>query len=166
MSQPSGGGVNERIFNALVPGRDLGASAWVTVTQAMIDGFGTATLDHDPMHIDPGWAAKGPFAGTIAFGFLTMSLITRLLHDTLGTDSSRYDPAQGYYLNYGFDRVRLISPVPSGSRLRGHFRVLESREDAEERTIVKLAVEIELEGAPRPALAAEWLTVWVPPGRE
>lgn len=155
--------VNERVFKDFAPGRELGVSNWVAVTQAMVDGFGEATLDHDPMHVDPAWAAKGPFGHTIAFGFLTMSLLTHLMHQALGTDSSRYDPAQGYYLNYGFDRVRLISPVPVGSRIRGKFRVEEVRADAGARTIVKFAVEVEVEGAERPAMVALWLSVWVPP---
>jgi acyl dehydratase len=155
--------VNERVFKDFAPGRDLGASDWVTVTQSMIDGFGEATLDHDPMHVDPVWAANGPFGHTIAFGFLTMSLLTHLMHKALGTDSSRYDPAQGYYLNYGFDRLRLISPVPVGSRIRGKFRVEDVRADAGERSIVRFAVEVEVEGAERPAMVALWLSVWVPP---
>jgi acyl dehydratase len=160
-----GNAVRDRVFEQFRVGQDLGTSGWVTVTQEMIDAFGAATLDRDPMHVDPEWAAAGPFCGTIAFGFLTMSLLTRLLHEALGTDSTRYDPTQGYYLNYGFDRVRLITPVPSGSRVRGSFRVVDVRADAENRTIVKFAVEVAVEGATRPALAAEWLSVWVPPQR-
>jgi acyl dehydratase len=155
--------LNARSFQEFVPGRDLGASDWVVVTQSMIDAFGTATLDRDPMHVDPVWAANGPFGHTIAFGFLTMSLLTHLLHQALGTDSSRYDPADGYYLNYGFDRLRLISPVPVGSRIRGTFKVAGVRADAEGRTIVTFLAEIQVEGATRPALSAEWLSVWVPP---
>lgn len=152
-----------RAFQEFIPGRHLGSSDWMVVTQAMIDAFGTATLDQDPMHVDPDWAAKGPFGRTIAFGFLTMSLLTHLLHQALGTDSSRYDPADGYYLNYGFDRLRLISPVPVGARVRGTFKVASVRADADARTIVTFLAEIHVEGATRPALSAEWLSVWVPP---
>lgn len=152
------------VLQKYAPGDDVGTSDWVKVTQEMIDTFGTATLDRDPMHNDPVWAAQGPFGRTISFGFLTMSLLTYLLHRTLGTEGSGYDPAHGYYLNYGFDRLRLISPVPSESRIRGRFRVADVRPDAGARTIVKFEAVIEVEGAQRPALAAEWLTVWVPPG--
>ena len=148
---------------AFVAGRDLGSSSWVTVTQLMISEFGEATRDPDPMHVDPEWAANGPFNGTIAFGFLTMSLLTHLLHDVLGTDPRRHDPAHGYYLNYGFDRLRLVSPVRVGSRIRGTFRVAEVKPDAKERSIVKFAATVEIAGSDRPALVAEWLTVWVPP---
>lgn len=160
-----GKAVREHVFEQFKAGQEIGESDWVTVTQQMIDAFGEATLDRDPMHVDPDWAVAGPFGQTIAFGFLTMSLLTRLLHDALGTDSTRYDPTQGYYLNYGFDRLRLISPVLSGSRVRARFRVADVRDDAGSRKIVKFAVEVTAEGAPRPALAAEWLTAWVPPER-
>ena len=152
-------GLSDRI----VPGQDLGHSEWLVVTQAMIDGFGDATRDHDPMHVDPAWAARGPFKGTIAFGFLTISLLTHFMHNVLGTDPRRHDPTKGYYLNYGFDRVRLISPVPVGSRIRGAFRVLEIRPDAKNRSIMKFAATVEIDGGERPALSAEWLSVWVPP---
>jgi acyl dehydratase len=159
MSRPA----NERTFHGFEPGQELGTSEWLTVTQEMIDRFGQATLDEDPMHVDPKWAAKGPFGHTIAFGFLTMSLLTCLVHKVLGTDSSRYDPALGYYLNYGFDRVRLVAPVPVNSRIRGTFKVLEVRPDAQGRSIVKYGVEVHVEGSDRIALAAEWLSCWVPP---
>jgi len=152
-------------FARFHPGAQLGSSGWVTVSQEMIDGFGAATLDRDPMHVDPAWAAHGPFGTTVAFGFLTMSLLTRLfVHDVLGADSSRYDAHDGFYLNYGFDRLRLIAPVPSGSRIRGHFEVLDVRPDAGERTIVKFGVRVECDRAERPVLVAEWLACWVPPG--
>lgn len=147
----------------LAPGEQLGPSRWVTITQEMISSFGAATLDMDPMHVDPAWAARGPFGQTIAFGFLSMSLLTNLLHQAMGTSSERYDPALGYYLNYGMDRVRLIAPVPVGSRVRGVFKVAEVRPDAHERRIVKIIATIEREGEERPAVYAEWLTCWVPP---
>lgn len=152
-----------RTAQSFEPGRDLGASQWVTVTQAMISDFGDVTLDRDPMHISPEWAAAGPFGATIAFGFLTLSLLTYLLHDALGTDSSHYDPAQGYFLNYGFNRVRLITPVPVGARIRGVFRVLEVRDDVKGRRITTFDAAIEIEGGTRPALVAEWLTMAMPP---
>ena len=147
------------------PGRDLGSSEWFTVTQEMISAFGEVTRDHDPMHVDPEWAARGPFKGTIAFGFLTISLLTHLMHNVMGTDPRRHDPAHGYFLNYGFDRLRLVSPVPAGSRIRGVFRVADLRVDAKERSVVTFSATVEIEGRERPALSAEWLTVWVPPAQ-
>ena len=155
----------QRTLALFKPGQHLGPSEWLTVTQEMITGFGDATRDQDPMHMDPAWGAAGPFGSTIAFGFLTLSLLTHLMHNAMGTSSDRYDPSHGYYLNYGLDRVRLVTPVPVGSNIRGRFTVLEIRADAKERQIVKFAASIELEGNERPALVAEWLTVWVPPAR-
>ena len=153
----------QRVFTAAQPGEVLGTSPWVVVTQDMITKFGEATLDHDPMHVDAEWAARGPFGTTVSFGFLTMSLLTHMLHQTLGSDSSQYDPKQGYYLNYGFDRLRLVSPVPVGSRVRGNFVMADMRPDAHHRSIARFDVKLEIEGQERPALVGQWLTVWVPP---
>lgn len=153
----------QRNLDRLVADHDLGASAWLTVTQSMIDGFGAVTMDQDPMHVNPAWAATGPFGSTIAFGFLTISLLTHLMHNVMGTDAAGYDASDGYYLNYGFDRLRLVSPVPVGSRIRGHFRVLDVRPDPKGHSVVKTAVSVEIEGQERPALVAEWLSAWVPP---
>jgi len=158
--------ISARTFQEFRKGKDIGTSDWLVVTQEMIDAFGGATLDHDPMHIDPEWAARGPFGKTIAFGFLTVSLLTYLMHQAMGTDSSRYDPTQGYYMNYGFDHLRLVSPVPSGARIRARIRVKDVRPDSGSRTIVKFDVTIELEGSERPAMVAEWLAVWVPPQQQ
>jgi acyl dehydratase len=152
-------------FARFRPGMDLGASSWITVSQEMITRFGDVTLDADPMHVDPEWAANGPFGEAVAFGFLTISLLTRMMiHDVLGADSSRPDAADGYYLNYGFDRLRLIEPVPAGSRIRAHFTVKGVRPDDGDRTIVTFGVEVECDRAKRPVLVADWLSCWVPPG--
>jgi acyl dehydratase len=148
-----------------VPGQDIGVSSWLTIDQALISKFGDATLDADPMHVDPTWAKdKGPFGHTVAFGFLTMSLLTNLLHDASQTTWSVEPSDEGYYLNYGFDRMRLIAPVPVGARIRGHFKTIDRSVDEKDRHLVKIWVEIEIEGHDRPALVAEWLTIWVPPG--
>lgn len=153
------------IFRRFQPGVDLGSSEWIQVTQAMVDKFGDATLDDDPMHVDPEWSRlNSPFGQTVAFGFLTMSLLTHMmLHQLLKTDSSRDGAADGVYLNYGFDRLRLVSPVPVGSRVRAHFGVLDVRPDAKGRSIVKFSVKMECDQSDRPVLVAEWLSCWVPP---
>lgn len=145
-------------------GAEIGVSDWVTVTQDMIDRFGEATLDPDPMHIDPVWAREnGPFGKTIAFGFLTVSLLTRLFHAASDTDSAREPAKEGYYLNYGFDRLRLVSRVPVGARVRGRFGVASRDKDAKGRWRMAMDCTIEIEGDERPALVARWLSVWVPP---
>jgi acyl dehydratase len=155
---------NAKTAYDFVPGQDIGVSGWVTIDQALLDKFSEATLDPDPMHVDPTWAAtKGPFGHTVSFGFLTMSLLTHLMHDAVQTGWAVEPGTQGYYLNYGFDRLRLITPVPVGSRIRGKFRTLSRLIDEKARHVVKVAAEVEIEGVAKPALAAEWLTIWVPP---
>jgi len=152
-------------MESLQPGEIVGTSQWVTVDQAMINGFGTVTLDPDPMHIDPVWAKENcPFGGSIAFGFLTVSLLTHLLHDALGSNPDRDPHQNGFYLNYGFDRLRLVSPVRAGARVRGVFRLAARLADERGRLVSKFDSTIEIEGEERPALIAIWLTVWVPPG--
>lgn len=144
------------------PGEDIGISRWVHIDQDMISGFGDITLDPDPMHVDPDFAAKnGPYGGTIAFGFLTMSLLTHLLHSAIGDADGKDRFAEGHFLNYGFDRMRLVSPVRVGSSVRGRFRTLDVRTDEKNRVLVKFGCEIEIEGEDRPALVGEWLAIWI-----
>ncbi len=154
----------EDTLTQLQPGAEIGVSPWITVTQSMITEFGSVTLDPDPMHVDPEWAQRnGLFGGTIAFGFLTISLLTNMLHAALGTNSGRDPKESGYYLNYGFDRLRLVSPVRTGKRIRGRFVLLDRKRDERNRVISTFECTIEIEGEERPALYAQWLTVWVPP---
>ncbi len=151
-------------FLSAEPGTLIGVSDWINVTQSMIDRFADATLDDDPMHIDPEWArAETPFGGTIAFGFLTMSLLTHMLHSAQPRDRRSHVATAGYYLNYGFNRLRLISPVPTGSAVRGRFELIDRRTDERGRVQVTIGVTVEIENSEKPALAAEWLSVWVPP---
>ena len=143
---------------------EVGVSEWIVVDQAMIDAFAAATRDPDPMHINPQWAAaNGPYGGTIAFGFLTISLLTHLLHSATGTAPSDDAASQGHYLNYGFDRLRLVAPVPTGSRIRGRFVKQRQEQDEKGRWLTTFGCTIEIEGVERPALVADWLSIWVPP---
>jgi acyl dehydratase len=151
-------------FDPLATGTETYVSNWVQITQEMIDRFAAITYDPDPMHIDPVWAREnGPFGGTIAFGFLTIALLTHLLHDAFGTDPGKSTRHQGYYLNYGFNRLRLVAPVPAGARVRGSFRQTDRQLDERGRWLTTFDCIIEIEGSDRPALAADWLSVWVPP---
>ena len=97
-------------------GQDIGTSRWFTVDQAMIDGFADVTHDHQFIHVDPAAAAQTPFGGTIAHGFLTLSLLSAMVYDAV-------PPIEGVTMgvNYGFDRVRFVSPVKVDARVRGHF---------------------------------------------
>ncbi len=160
MSKPS----LDRMSQGFTPESRNSVSDWILVTQEMIDAFGAATLDPDPMHVDPRWAAtNGPFGGTIAFGFLTIALLTRMFHAATGQGWETDPAVDGYNLNYGFDRLRLVTPIPAGTRVRGHFVTAEVRQDDKGRRITATDCEIEIEGAARPALVARWLTAWVPP---
>ncbi len=139
-------------------GDKLGVSPWITVEQSDIDDFARVTRDMDPMHIDPEWCAtSGPFPTTIAFGFLTMSFITHMSH------AARPWPGGVYALNYGFDRLRFIAPVPVGSRIRGHFTLsaAEGRPDGSVKTVTDVTIQIE--GQEKPALTGQWLGVFYPP---
>ncbi|MGO4205207.1 MaoC family dehydratase [Rhodococcus sp. TAF43] len=98
-------------------GTDLGASDWVTVSQNRIDTFADCTEDRQWIHIDPVRAADGPFGGPIAHGYLTLSLLSRFFDDLIRVENVTAA------VNYGLDRVRFPSPVPGGSRVRGHARV-------------------------------------------
>ena len=144
-------------------GSELGVSDWVTITQDMIRAFGAATLDHDPMHDDPVWAKEqGPFGTTIAYGFQTVGLLTHLMRNALGEGYTMEPSKEGYPLNYGFDRLRLVAPVPVNSRIRGRFTLADRSVDEKGRIVQRVSAIVEIEGHDRPALAAEWLSVWVP----
>ncbi len=98
-------------------GREAGASSWITLDQAVIDRFADLTGDRQFIHVDPGRAAaETPFGGTIAHGFLTLSLLSRMGAEALPPLAGR---VRG--INYGFDRVRFLAPVPAGGRVRGRF---------------------------------------------
>ena len=134
-------------------GQERVVSDWIDVPQDMIDDFARITNDHQFIHVNPERAKiETPFGGTIAHGFLTLSHLTQMVESTLsrveGTSRS---------VNYGFDRIRFISPVPSGSRIRGHFEL----ESVEEKTPGVLTlyhdVTVEVEGQYKPALAARWI---------
>ena len=135
-------------------GREIGVSDWIVVDQAKIDAFADVTGDHQFIHVDPVAAAATPFGTTIAHGFLTLSLLSALAYDAMpGIEGARMG------VNYGFDKVRFMAPVKSGSRIRGRFTLtgVEQRKDGGFQSTVAVAVEVD--GETKPALAAEWLTL-------
>ncbi len=133
-------------------GRETGVGPWFTVSQDLISQFGELTGDTQWIHTDPVRAqAESPFATTVAHGFLTLSLISRLVREAVDL--------QGDFrlsVNYGFNRVRFPAPVPVGSRIRARVDLNALHEAADHVEIV-WGVTIEIESAPRPALVAEWL---------
>lgn len=141
-------------------GKKIGVSGWMPIDQDRITDFGRITDDMDPMHVDPEWSAEfSPYRQTVAFGFLTMSLITRLYRDASASMLNQEEGRKIYGLNYGFDHVRLTAPIPVNSRIRGHFTVMAVTDRSPNEVVVKLGVEIEVEGADRMALIAEWLVL-------
>jgi acyl dehydratase len=134
-------------------GETIGTSDWVTVDQAMIDRFAEATGDHQFIHVDPERARLTPFGGTIAHGFLTLSLLS-MLFERSGA------PAPGGIrmgVNYGTNKVRFLAPVRSGSRIRGHFKLLGLEEKRPGQYQETIEATIEIEGQDKPALIAEWI---------
>ena len=133
-------------------------SDWITITQDDIDLFARVTRDNDPMHVDPVWSVeKGPFPTTVAFGFLTLSLITYMSHEAgLWTDPD------AYALNYGFDRLRFVAPVPVNARVRGRFEPGQNEQRSDGSLLTRTTVTVEIEGSERPALVADWLGIAYP----
>jgi acyl dehydratase len=134
---------------------DLGTSAWHRIEQAQIDGFADATGDHQWIHVDPERAAAGPFGTTIAHGFLTLSLLPQLAGEVLTVEGARLR------INYGVERIRFTAPVPSGSEVRLHGRLLgaERRGDG---ILYRVGVQIEIRGAEKPACVGEVLSLVYP----
>jgi len=133
------------------------ASEWLLVDQAMIDQFADTTRDWMFLHVDPQKAAQTEFGGTIAHGFLLLSLLAPLRAETTRPRL----PGLRIGLNYGFERVRFISPVRSGSRIRGIFTVAKMVEEAPGKLREEMDVVLEIEGQDRPAIAARWLTMYL-----
>lgn len=135
-------------------GHEVGVSKWFEVDQARIDAFAKITEDEQFIHVDPEAAKATPFGGTIAHGFLTLSLLSALAIEAMPVPEGA---AMG--VNYGFDKVRFLSPVPAGGRIRGRFRLLEATERKPGEWLIRFECTVELEGAEKPAIIAEWLNL-------
>lgn len=135
-------------------GQEVGVSKWFDIPQSAIDAFADLTYDHQFIHIDVEKAKATPFGGTIAHGFLTVSMLSAMAYDALPNIAGR---SMG--VNYGFDRLRMMSPVKAGARIRGRFvlKALESKSPQQHQLIHSVTVEIE--DADKPALAADWVTL-------
>jgi acyl dehydratase len=133
-------------------GEDVGLSDWILVDQARIDVFADVTEDPQFIHIDPVAAAKTPFGGTIAHGFLSLSLLSRMAADAMLRPES---VKMG--VNYGFEKVRFLAPVRSGKRVRGRFKLLRFEEKRPGQYQFVHEVTVEIEGEDKPALIAEWI---------
>lgn len=134
-------------------GQEVGVSDWIMVDQAMIDQFAETTHDNQWIHVDPERAAREtPFGGTIAHGFLTLSLASRFAYDCFDLA-----PGQVMGINYGFNKLRFLSPVRAGSRLRGRFTLSGVTQRNPTDLLRDTVLTIEIEGQETPALVADWL---------
>lgn len=133
-------------------GQPIGVSDWIEVGQDRIEQFADATDDHQFIHVDHEMAKQTPFGGTIAHGFLSLSLLSRMAADVMMIpDTTRMA------VNYGLDRVRFLTPVKSGKRVRGHFTLDGVEEKAPGQLLIRQTVSVEIEGEGKPALTAQWL---------
>lgn len=135
-------------------GKTIGTSEWLTVDQEMINKFADATGDHQFIHVDIEKAKLTPFGGTIAHGFLSLSLMPAL---TETADLPRLDGIK-MGVNYGGNKTRFLAPVRSGKRVRGHFKLLELEEKRPGQWQQTVEYTLEIEGEDKPALIAEWIS--------
>src|ERR1700733_148187 len=135
-------------------GKEIGVSRWFQITQGRINSFAEVTEDWQAIHIDPIAAARTSFGGTIAHGFLVLALLGPMLAETLPSFEDR-----AVAINYGFDKVRFVSPVSVDARIRGRFTLVEARSQPTGDQINRFSVRVEIEGLTRPALVADWLTM-------
>ena len=133
-------------------GEEIGVSGWILVDQRAIDAFAEVTQDHQFIHTDPEAAAKTPFGGTVAHGFLSLSLLSRMAADVMPVPEGLK-----MAVNYGFERVRFIAPVRSGSRVRGRFVLTGAAEKRPGQWQLVHDVTVEIEGEDKPALTATWI---------
>jgi acyl dehydratase len=138
---------------AELTGTEVGVSDWIEISQDKIDRFADLTGDRQWIHVDAARAAaESPYHTTIAHGFLTLSLLSGMVHQAV-----RVDAGSKLTINYGFNRIRFPAPVQSGARVRAHVAV-NGVKPAEDSFEIAWSVTVEIEGQPKPALAAEWLT--------
>jgi acyl dehydratase len=138
-------------------GQEIGVSSWKIIDQDRIDRFAAVTEDRQFIHVDPERArTETPFGGTIAHGFLTLSLLSAMGQEALPVLEDR---VMG--INYGLERVRFLSPVPVGARVRARFSLSDVSMRPASQAMLRYQVIVEIEGAGKPALAAEWITLAV-----
>lgn len=129
---------------------------WVSIAQERINAFADCTEDHQFIHVDEEAAKDTPFGGTIAHGFLTLSMLTKMVE---GIGIVPENIVMG--LNYGFDKVRFLAPVSAGKRVRANVEIADVTQKDDNRFLIKQAISVEIEGEDTPALVAEWLTMVV-----
>lgn len=131
-------------------------SAWLTIDQERINAFADCTEDQQFIHVDEEKAAQTPFGGTIAHGFLTLSMLSKMME---GEGVMPENIVMG--INYGFDKVRFLAPVRAGRRVRAHRQLTDVQQKDDKRFLLRSSVSVEIEGEETPALVADWLTMIV-----
>jgi acyl dehydratase len=129
---------------------------WLTIDQSRINQFADCTGDHQFIHVDEEKAAQTPFGGTIAHGFLTLSMLVKM-----SEEHGVFPENLVMGINYGFDKVRFLAPVRAGKRVRVHTEILDVTQKDDNRFLIKSAVSVEIENEDTPALVAEWLSMVV-----
>ena len=143
-------------YKSLV-GSEIGHSEWITISQKMIDDFCDVTGDYQFIHNDPNRAAsETPFGGSIAHGFLTLSLITKMYKDT-----TPIIVGHELVINYGLNRVRFLAPVPSGSRIRGRITLGKVEPRGENKILTENKIIVEIEDSEKPAMLGTWVTLLI-----
>jgi acyl dehydratase len=146
-----GAGLEE--IKASVGGEEA-VSSWILIDQTVINGFADITNDHNYIHVDPEKAAQSAMGGTIAHGLLTLSMLPTMLNEVMTAERDFQ-----MSVNYGYDKIRFLSPVRCNKRIRGRFKVLDFTEIRPGEWRKLAAVTIEIENEPKPALVAEWITL-------
>ena len=133
-------------------GTEIGMSDWILIDQNRIDAFAAITEDHQFIHVDPERAKQTPFRGTVAHGFLTLSMLSRMAGGVM-----LHPESMRMAINYGFETVRFMAPVKSGKRVRGRFRMLSAEEKRASQWQITYEVTVEIEDEDKPALVADWI---------
>jgi acyl dehydratase len=134
-------------------GQELGVSDWIVIDQAKIDAFAHATNDHQFIHVDPERARREtPFGGTIAHGFLSLSVLSALAYEAMPTLNGA-----AMSVNYGFDKIRFLTPVRAGKKVRARFVLSEATMKSPKELLARTATTLEIENEPKPGLIADWL---------
>ena len=137
-------------------GTQVGVSDWITIDQKRIDEFADVTEDRQFIHVDPNAAKETMFGGTVAHGFLSLSLLSRMALDVmLVPDNLKMA------VNYGFDRIRFLAPVPVGARVRGIFTLTNVEEKSLGQLLVHHNVMVDIDVTEKPALTADWLSLLI-----
>jgi acyl dehydratase len=146
-------------------GKELGVSQWISFSQEEIDTFGKVTRDEDPFHMNVEWAkTNSPFKSTIAYGFLTLSMLSYFCHEILEWSQVSEESPEGMALNYGFDKVRFLAPVPVNTNIRCRMTLMAMAEVQPGEWLRTFNCVIEIEGSDKPALVAVWKGLFIKHG--